>query len=342
MLTRIFWWRMGLHLERIANKLWFAGPSDFINSFYQLAPRMRLEKSATRFVQQRGGTNLQLAKCELLPNRRPCFSHPAECCVDFATQPGTTHLPNPVQNGQAILWFLVIPWDFCMFYLRFCKVHTACWVTVCSCFFVFLLLFLQVSVVLFEALLDKSTMDNRLQESQASVLQHFMESWSHSRPSDASWCFIYLLFLHIISWMRQDWAMAAFPRLREILGTARSQVWSSFWTSLHILPIFASLPAAVLSSLTSKEQAVQTALRQGGHWREQAQINSSSSWGKRVCSESNYAGEESNVMALPSSRGSMRSHHWGSIWSSLHAWFAQFLWHCRNWNKKHSQCFCVS
>ena len=42
-------------------------------------------------------------------------------------------------------------------------------------------------MVLFEALLDKSTMDNRLQESQASVLQHF-ESWSHSRPSD---------FLHI-------------------------------------------------------------------------------------------------------------------------------------------------
>lgn len=27
--------------------------------------------------------------------------------------------------------------------------------------------------------------------------------------------------------------MAAFPRLREILGTARSQVWGSFWTSLH-------------------------------------------------------------------------------------------------------------
>eukprot|EP00434_Breviolum_minutum_P011371 symbB.v1.2.010036.t1/scaffold650.1/size176305/15 len=52
---------------------------------------------------------------------------------------GTTHLPNPVQNGQ-------------------------------------------VSVVLFEALLDKSTMDNRL----------------------------------------QDWAMAAFPRLREILGTEQA------------------------------------------------------------------------------------------------------------------------
>ncbi len=80
--------------------------STFINSFYQVAPRMRLEKSATRFVQQRGGTNLQLAKCELLPNRRPCFSHPAECCVDFATQLGTTHLPNPVQNGQAILYVL--------------------------------------------------------------------------------------------------------------------------------------------------------------------------------------------------------------------------------------------
>lgn len=63
---------------------------------------------------------------------------------------------------------------------------------------------------------------------------------------------------------------------------------------------------------------------------------------KRVCSESNHAGKESNVMAMPSCRGSMRSHHWGSIWSSLHAWFAQFLWHCHNRHKKHNQCFCVS
>ena len=35
MLSRIFWWRVGLHLERVANKLWFAGPGFATFWFYQ-------------------------------------------------------------------------------------------------------------------------------------------------------------------------------------------------------------------------------------------------------------------------------------------------------------------
>lgn len=143
----------------------------------------------------------------------------------------------------------------------------------------------------------------------------------------------------------QDWAMAAFPRLREILGTARSQVWGSFWTSLHTFVNFRIfLPVCRLQFWVPwHPRSKRYKLRWGrvGTGENSAQIQQQF-WEKRVCSESNHAGKESNVMAMPSCRGSMRSHHWGSIWSSLHAWFAQFLWHCHNGHKKHNQCFCVS
>ena len=117
---------------------------------------LRFEKLATGFVQQRSGTNLQFPQCKLLQSGR----YRATGCnslfeISGRIAAGTTHLPNPVQNGQAGSFTLshsrdyMRGWKMAKSQQRFqsCSIH-----------------FGQVSVVLFEALLEKSALENKLQE----------------------------------------------------------------------------------------------------------------------------------------------------------------------------------
>lgn len=137
---------------------------------------LRFEKLATGFVQQRSGTNLQFPQCKLLQSGR---YQATGCNSLFETSgriaAGTTHLPNPVQNGQAGSFTLSLRdymkgWKMAKSQQRFqsCSIH-----------------FGQVSVVLFEALLEKSALENKLQEFwPIEMSKNVIHLWGRSNSND--------------------------------------------------------------------------------------------------------------------------------------------------------------